>query len=502
MAAQLDFLDMPTDWPDPVTQPNHRHLLQYPFILDLKGKVSCFRAVNYTKMSKAHKDSVAASRSLDQMSFPDMLTVRSEIRRQEEQDRVTKGYFVIEIRRQSVLFDAFNQLWRRQKRELMKPLKVQMGMGEGEEGVDHGGVQQEFFRIAIAEALNPDCGLFTITEDQTNMNWFLSGPSHPRRPLYSYEFVGLLFSLAMYNGLTLPVNFPLAFYRKLQGLDITCLEEIEDGWPGLARGLRSLLEWSEGDVADVFQRTYEYVLEIQGKRFPIDLLTQQSTKCRHCGQTCPRRHGTHAGGIQNLPCPPYASPTSASEGDCRAIREPTAEECPSACMVTNKNREQYVEDYIFWLTHQSIVSPFRAFAQGFFTCISRQSLRLLSAHELKQLVEGTPDVTMEDLRSIAQYDGGYTAAHETILDFWRTVSDFSPAQITSLLEFVTASDRLPVTGVDRLSFLIQKNGEGDDRLPTSMTCYGRLLLPQYSSRAVLSEKLCLAVENSKGFGVA
>jgi hypothetical protein len=40
------------------------------------------------------------------------------------------------------------------------------------------------------------------------------------------------------------------------------------------------------------------------------------------------------------------------------------------------------------------------------------------------------------------------------------------------------------------------------RLPTSLTCFGRLLLPEYSSRSVLEEKLDKALENSKGFGVA
>ena len=65
---------------------------------------------------------------------------------------------VLEIRRDNILTDALNQLWRREKRELLRPLKIRMGMDEGEEGVDLGGVQQEFFRIAIGEALNPDYG--------------------------------------------------------------------------------------------------------------------------------------------------------------------------------------------------------------------------------------------------------------------------------------------------------------------------------------------------------
>jgi hypothetical protein len=57
-----------------------------------------------------------------------------------------------------MLEDAFNQLWHRQKRELMRPLKVRMGFGQGEEGVDQGGVSQEFFSIVLGKALDPMAG--------------------------------------------------------------------------------------------------------------------------------------------------------------------------------------------------------------------------------------------------------------------------------------------------------------------------------------------------------
>ncbi|KAL8920528.1 MAG: hypothetical protein Q9172_004455 [Xanthocarpia lactea] len=506
LVAQLDFLNMPTDWPDPVAGTDHKHLLQYPFILDLKGRVCCFRAMNYAKMFKAHEDSAAASRLLAQMSFPDTLTGRGEIRLRDKLGSVLRSHFVIEIRRQSILVDALDQLWRREKCELMKPLKVRMGMDEGEEGVDHGGVQQEFFRIAIAEVLDPDYGLFTVIDEQTQMTWLRPCS---REPLYKYELVGLLFSLAMYNGLTLPVNFPLVFYHKLQGFKATRLEAIEDGWPALAKGLESLLDWSDGDVADVFARTYEFVFETLGQVFTIDMRHIRLEKedelreayCSCCGRLRSRSHIIHAGD-QDLNLPPRSPESSAEEDETTAEpATPINSSSPSPLMVTNKNREQYVKDYIFWLTDKSIRPEYDAFARGFFTCISPQSLTLLRTHDFKRLVEGTQEVTVEDLRKIAQYDGGYTPTHETIQDFWTTVADFSPEQIRLLLEFVTASDRLPVTGVDNLTFAIQKNGEGDDRLPTSLTCYGRLLLPAYSSRAVLREKLCLAIENCKGFGV-
>lgn len=158
MGARFDFLKSPIQWLERPRLENPAHLLSYPFIFNSKDQFTCFRAINYTRMFRKYEGSILASRSLIQMSYPDSMTGRGEIRVQEKLGNLLKSYFVIEIRRESVLLDAINQLWRREERELMKPLKVRMGMDEGEEGVDHGGVQQEFFRIAIAQIMSPDYG--------------------------------------------------------------------------------------------------------------------------------------------------------------------------------------------------------------------------------------------------------------------------------------------------------------------------------------------------------
>lgn len=39
------------------------------------------------------------------------------------------------------------------------------------------------------------------------------------------------------------------------------------------------------------------------------------------------------------------------------------------------------------------------------------------------------------------------------------------------------------------------------RVPTSMTCFGRLLIPEYNEKEKLARKLKIALENSEGFGV-
>lgn len=162
MQVRFDWLKFSTEWLSRPRIANPQHLLTYPFVFHVKSQIACFRALNYAKMFQAYEDSIVASRLLAQMSFPDPLTSRGEVRVLDKLGNLLKSYFVIEIRRESVLLDTIAQLWRRQERDLMKPLKVRMGMDEGEEGVDHGGVQQEFFRLAIAEVMNPDYGMYRL----------------------------------------------------------------------------------------------------------------------------------------------------------------------------------------------------------------------------------------------------------------------------------------------------------------------------------------------------
>jgi HECT-domain (ubiquitin-transferase) len=81
------------------------------------------------------------------------------------------------------------------------------------------------------------------------------------------------------------------------------------------------------------------------------------------------------------------------------------------------------------------------------------------------------------------------------------VHAYPPALKLRLLEFVTASDRVPVGGEANITFVIQRNGPDSERVPTSLTCFGRLLVPEYRSRRKLKEKLRIALENGKGFGV-
>lgn len=522
LSERLSTMEMPVEWL--AFKPNNRelHLLAFSFLFRPSTLVEYFRAINFSIMAKANVAAQIVSRDvanfLDVSTIPvygitDMLHVM--------QPHMAK-HLVLTVRRDNVLIDAIDQIWRRQRCELMRPLKVLIGQDEGEQGVDHGGVQQEFFRVLFAQALDPDYGMFTIDE-RTRMTWFRPGSLEP---LYKYEVLGVLTSIAVYNFITLPITFPLAFYRKLLGLKVKKLVHIEDGWPDLANGMQQMLNWSDGDVADVFVRTYEFVYDAFGTTVNVDMEKvgrdslwpppeRKKGKEREKSATfelpltpdlTPYERLSPAGSPSLTPSlspdlpnkvKGTSTPSSAESDALDADADPS--------LVTNATRDQFVKDYIFWLTDKSVRPQFEAFSRGFHTCLDRTALSIFSPEALKQVIEGqNPDtpVDIEELQQHTLYEDGYTAESATVRDFWDVVRNFSPAQHRQLLEFVTASDRVPVTGLRSVAFIVQRNGVGDDRLPTSMTCFGRLLLPEYSSRQVLEQKLTKAIENSKGFGVA
>ncbi|KAB8224111.1 hypothetical protein BDV33DRAFT_165896 [Aspergillus novoparasiticus] len=517
LSERLEPLEMPVEWIG--RSPNNKtlHLLSYPFLFPPSALVIYFRALNYAAMSRFYEAAMTTTRHVMQTAFG-AIQIQDDVGMLARLKTSMTAYLVLVVRRDNLLPDALNQLWRRERRELMRPLKVQMGMDEGEEGLDHGGVQQEFFRVLMAEALDQSYGMFA-TDSRTRVSWF---QPCSLEPLYKFELLGLLMSLAVYNGLTLPINFPTAFYRKLLGLKVKHLDHIRDGWPELNKGLEQLLTWEDGDVEDVFMRTYEFSFEAFGTIETVDM--QKVDK--DAPWPPPSALARPGGGNRSLGSPPWSevrrytdcvnlSPPSsmgaeatesfadmAKSLDGSVVMQSPTPPAEEASFVTNRNRSQFVRDYIFWLTDKSIRPQFEAFAQGFYTCLDRSALSIFTPEALKTVVEGIQEIDIDELEHHARYEGGFGPSHRTIRDFWSIARRFSVEKKAQLLEFVTASDRVPVNGIASIMFVIQKNGVGDARLPTSLTCFGRLLLPEYSSRSVLEDKLNKALENARGFGAA
>lgn len=149
---------MPAEWTKSLEDANSVHILSYPFLFPPPVLVGYYRAINHAAMSDAYEGSLLSSRLLVQMTWTHQDTGLGSIRHHRRLSEELSPFFVLEVSRDNALADALNQLWGRHKRQILKPLKVRIGAQEGEEGVDHGGVQQEFFRLAIGEAFKPEYG--------------------------------------------------------------------------------------------------------------------------------------------------------------------------------------------------------------------------------------------------------------------------------------------------------------------------------------------------------
>ncbi|KAM0476251.1 hypothetical protein ACHAP7_006946 [Fusarium lateritium] len=474
LSERLDSIEMPVDWLTFSSTRWRRHILDYPYIFSPDTLVSFFRSINFARMSRMFEESSSLKTRMSAIVDPGSLITNPhhKMALQDLLRTASSKYLVLEIGRQNVARDAFDQLWRREKRELLRPLKVHLGENAGEEGFDSGGVQQEFFRLAIAECLDPGYGAFTVDE-RTRMAWFAPGSLTED---WKYELVGLLVSLALYNGLTLPITFPKALYRKLLGKPVEELHHIADGWPELASGLTTLLEWDEKDglVEDIFARTYEFSVSSLGTIVTREMTMDAKTTW----------------------------PDSASNSN--DLAPPQMDNPDDAPLVTNDNRDDYIIDYIRYLTDVSIRRQYLAFERGFNSCLAKKSLSLLSPSTLQSLVEGVQEIDVTELKRYTRYVG-WDTSHRTIKDFWSIVKRYDERMKQRLLEFVTSSDRVPVGGMKNLQFVIQKNGEEDGtggHLPTAYTCYGTLLLPEYRDKEVLRERLGMALENAQGFGFA
>lgn len=467
---------MPVAWLSFTSTKQKVHLLDYPFIFNSDTLVSYFRAINFSRMSHAYEDAASLKSRMERLFEMQTLIVNPHHKNilLDLLRTAASRYLILDINRKTVLRDAFDQLWRREERELLRPLKVHLGEDSGEEGFDSGGVQQEFFRLAMAEALDPDFGAFTV-DDRNRMAWFQPGSLEPT---WKFELVGLLMGLAVYNGLTLPVNFPKALYRKLLGKPVTDIHHIEDGWPQQASGLTDILEWDErnGTVEDVFCLTYEFSANMFNENVSREM--NSST--------------------------PGTQPDPEEWPQASTHAHLSAENPQEAPAVTNANRNAYVSDYIRYMTDVSVRPQYTALAKGFRAVLHPKSLTLLTPDLLQQLIEGVQDIDISELRRAARYQSCGPSS-KCVKDFWSVVKRYDLRMKRKLLEFVTASDRVPVGGLKNITFVLQKNGdvEGKNgRLPTAYTCYGTLLLPEYEDKKILEERLALALENAQGFGFA
>lgn len=324
-------------------------------------------------------------------------------------------------------------------------------------------------------------GIFDVDSD-THFAWFRP---FSYTPLHIYQTLGALFAVALHNGIPLPVSFPLALYRILLGQHLE-LDDFQEGWPALAATL------SHDTLA-------EHVRDGLELDFSIDLNLAGGSVEANLDEPW------------DMPMSDMAQRTDLPLGkltidDAIAVDEPPGWEfLPQADRkpetVNTTNLLHFQARRIRWVMDLSVRPQLASFLTGFRAVMDADTLSILNTRLLRELVQGHRQIDIGRLRDVATYEN-CSADHTVVKWFWEVAKDLPEEKRPRLLEFVTSNERLPASGYEGLSFVVECTDRDSNQLPTSSTCAQRLHLPAYKSVAQLREKLYIALENSTGFGIA
>ena len=492
--AAKDYLNVEHD-------KNTVHLFEFNSLFTAQELRTYSRTVHYVRMQKAHTQSQVETQLYQR--YQQLLNLSDELGGQAGFKQ--EHYLLLRISRQNVVKDAFDQMWQRRQGELQRPLRVRLGQTEDfEVGHDLGGVQIEFFNIFWRELLKEEAGTFT-TDNSTALTYFRPASL---QPLYHFEMAGLFFGLALHNGITLPVNFPLALYQWL----LTRCEHdpiISDRWPEIERSQQSLLD--EEEIPDL-----EAVVpfEANGLRLSVLARLHPSAEFRDPAGRVPvhvteatrivhqRDLGTTANAISyNIAVarPHHAVDVSKIETEWPGWRlEEFTEDAPQ---IASENKHDYVKFFKRWLAWGSVASQLHAFTKGFHTIIPRHTIAFLTIEQLRTIAEGMSSFSIESLQRCTEYEN-YDPNSRYIRSFWRLVTSWPEEKQRQLIKFVTAIERMPANGASDFKWKIERPSPDEPwKLPTSSTCFRTLYLPKYPSAEVLERKLSVAFEYGlEGFG--
>mmetsp|Transcript_19741 Transcript_19741/g.43146 ORF Transcript_19741/g.43146 Transcript_19741/m.43146 type:complete len:788 (+) Transcript_19741:88-2451(+) len=345
----------------------------------------------------------------------------------------------VKVRRTPCLLleDVLKSFEGRSDSELRRPLRVTF---EDEEGAGPG-VTKEFFQVALRSFLDgsTEQRLFRYNEHERTY-WF--NEEVDQRD--AFRACGILLGQAVLNNVLVPNIFPKVLYELLlRTLESPCarpvgLEDLAAVSKETAQSLQLVLDYGADDIDTVFG----------------DLATNH---------------------------------------------------LPAGCPLSQDTKAAFVQAYVEWYLSGRIEAQLTPLSEGFRAILGGSVLlrTMVDAVQLEKIVcGGSVAVDVAAIRRGAACEGWSRAEEADYLGaFWRIIEDFSESERMQFVVFVTASDRVPLRGWQDLQLTVQKNGVGDDRLPTAHTCFSQLLLPKYSSTEKLRQNLLLAVANSEGFGL-
>ncbi|XP_063377365.1 probable E3 ubiquitin-protein ligase HERC4 [Cydia fagiglandana] len=422
-----NYVDIATDYINWLAdqESSSPHMCNYAFLFDVQCKSLLLKIDQQLQMQ------MAVTRAATQIFTRIFMDPGYEFQRDQ--------FLNLTVSRNHIVRDTMLQISNHDSSQLKKPLKVEF---VGEEAEDAGGVKKEFFLLLLKEIFDPVYGMFKQSEE-TNMIWFSNNPFEDD---VMYYLIGAIYGLAIYNSIIIYVPFPLVLYKKILGESIM-LDDLSDLYPTLANSLKSLLEYPDEDVEDVFSLCFA-VNTVVFDQIQVHPLKENG---------------------ENI-------------------------------SVTHENKAEYVELYVDFLLNKSVENQFKAFNQGFQKVCGGRIIKLFRSHELMSVVIGNEEYDWDQFEANCEYKNGYSHTDQQARWFWEVFHELSLEDKKKFLLFLTGSDRVPIQGMRDIKIRIQP--VADDRyFPVAHTCFNLLDLPRYKTKERLKYHLLQAIQQTQGFSL-
>lgn len=352
----------------------------------------------------------------------------------------TEDRVEIVVNRDSLLEQSFAEVMRLSPRDVKKEFYI---IFEGEAASDAGGVTRVWLNLVTEELFSQKSGLFWRSE--TEVVSYVPIPHN--QPSEKFCFAGRMFGKALLENVSIPCYLSKVIYKHLT----------------------------------------QQPLELDDLKF-LDTQLHRSL--------CFIKDNN----IDGLALNQFA--VAKTEDNAQVLYELKSEGC--SLELDDSNKAEYCALRVEFETKKYFAEALTALLDGFYQIVPKELMQLLVYDELELMVCGLPWVDTTDWKEFTAYRGCYSADHPVIAWFWEVVEDLPQGKLSALLQFCTGSSRMPPDGFSSFKtirgiaapFTIESAYEtSDSAYPRAHTCFNRLDLPLYSSKAALAKALNFVIEN-------
>jgi len=345
----------------------------------------------------------------------------------------------VAVSRGNLLEDSLRRLYGAEPEELDGGLlRVRF---EGEEGLDAGGLAKDWFVETARKLYEGSAGLLRITDAGfVAIDPRAAALHKPTESKWLFKAVGQFLAKALIDNQTLGMSLERVLTKLLLGRE-PVLDDLRDSEPEFFKGLNWVLD-NNVEGSDL---TFTCSYELFGESKVVELV-------------------------------PFGA----------------------AKLVDDDNKGEYVGLMQTWLFNGRYQPALGHMLAGFSEHVPLAWLQHFRVEETQMLFSGSPSIDVSDVKKDFALQGGFTEDSPQVVWLWDVLEELDQELLSQFVSFFSGCPCLPYDGLDP-PLLVTLSAEGTDAmLPRAHTCFNQLVIPAYTSKEVLRERLLYGLREVGG----